>query len=77
MRLIGILTTLCALVPGAAFADETPQKAPEPRPPVVRSWPNPADMVAPGVVRQDLFDRRNPTNWRPDYRTPPAQPGQF
>ena len=80
MRPIGILTILCALAPGAVFAGETPKERPnrvaEP-PPAVRNWPNPGDWVAPGVLRQDLFDRRNPANWRQDYRTPPAQPGQF
>jgi hypothetical protein len=77
MRLGGILTILCALVPAVAGADETP-KRPEPAPaPAARRWPNPADVVAPGVLRQDLFDRRNPANWRNDYPTPPAQAGQY
>ena len=75
MRPIGILTILCALVTGGAFADETPRKTAESAPPAVRSWPNRADLVAPGVLRQDLFDRRNPANLRQDYPAPPAQPG--
>lgn len=29
------------------------------------------------IVRQDLFDRNNPNNIRPDFPSPPAQPGQF
>ncbi|MET4450814.1 hypothetical protein [Bradyrhizobium sp. RT3b] len=29
------------------------------------------------VARQDLFDRRNPNNFRVDWPSPPAQPGQF
>ena len=77
MRPIAIPIVLCALVPGAVFADETPRKAAEPPTLAVRKWPNPADLVAPGVLRQDLFDRRNPTNWRHGTPPPPAQPGQF
>ncbi|MEK9281779.1 MULTISPECIES: hypothetical protein [unclassified Bradyrhizobium] len=29
------------------------------------------------ALRQDLFDRNNPTNIRSDWPGPPAQPGQF
>jgi hypothetical protein len=29
------------------------------------------------LVRQDLFDRANPINFRSDWPAPPAQPGQF
>ena len=29
------------------------------------------------ILRQDLFDRNNPNNLRSDWRSPPAQPGQF
>jgi hypothetical protein len=76
MRRGGILTILCVLFPVAAMADETPKKA-ESAPVAARRWPNPADVVAPGVVRQDLFDRRNPGNWRHDYPAPPAQSGQY
>ena len=76
MRVGGILAILCALVPAVAVADETPKRA-ESTPPVARKWPNPADVVAPGVWRQDLFDRRNPANVRQDYPAPPAQSGQY
>ena len=76
MRVGGILTILCALIPAAAVADETP-KRPESAPLVARKWPNPPDIVAPGVLRQDLFDRRNPANVRHDYPAPPAQAGQY
>ena len=76
MRAGGILTILIALVPAAALADETPKRGESP-PPAARRWPNPADIVAPGVLRQDLFDRRNPNNWRHDWPTPPAQGGQY
>jgi hypothetical protein len=27
------------------------------------------------IVRQDLFDRRNPNNLRTDWPAPPSQPG--
>jgi hypothetical protein len=50
MRVGGILTILFALVPAVATADETP-KRPESPPLVARKWPNPADIVAPGVLR--------------------------
>ena len=29
------------------------------------------------LLRQDLFDRGNPSNERTDWPAPPAQPGQF
>ena len=29
------------------------------------------------ILRQDLFDRNNPSNLRSDWPGPPAQPGQF
>ena len=81
MRPIGILTILSALVPAMAAADETPRRPEQAQAqteaPAVRRWPNPADIVAPGILRQDLFDRRNPTNLRHDYPAPPRQPGQF
>jgi hypothetical protein len=35
------------------------------------------DLSKPGqIVRQDLFDRRNPTNLRNDWPAPPSQPNQ-
>jgi len=82
MRPIGILTILCALVPCAlvpATADEIPRRAEQgqAQAPAIRRWPNPADLVAPGVLRQDLFDRRNPANLSNNYPSPPRQPGQF
>jgi hypothetical protein len=76
MRVGGILTILIALAPAVALADETPKK-PESAPLVARRWPNPADIVAPGVLRQDLFDRRNPANGQHIYPAPPAQGGQY
>ena len=73
MRAIRILTILCALVPMVAVAQDG-----RPKPVVTaRKAPAPWDVVAPGVLRQDLFDRRNPNNLRHDYPPPPAQPGQF
>ncbi|MGY4626594.1 hypothetical protein ACVWY3_004350 [Bradyrhizobium sp. USDA 4486] len=29
------------------------------------------------ALRQDLFDRASPNNFRSDWPAPPAQPGQF
>jgi len=71
MRPIRILVILCGFAPAVAVAQDGHLK------PVVtaRKAPLPADVVAPGILRQDLFDRRNPTNLRHDYPTPPGQPG--
>lgn len=77
MKSIRILTILCALVPAGALAQDGRVKtepAPKPRRVIV---PAPWDVVAPGVLRQDLFDRNNPNNLRRDYPSAPAQPGQF
>jgi hypothetical protein len=73
MKLIRILTIVCVFAPTIAVAQDGRLK------PVVtaRKMPAPGDIVAPGVLRQDLFDRRNPNNLRHDYPTAPAQPGQF
>ena len=75
MRPIHILTVLCVVVPGIAFAKDAPAKVGPT--PAARRVPVPADVVAPGVLRQDLFDRNNPNNLRHDYPTAPAQPGQY
>ena len=73
MRPIRILTIMCALVPAVAVAQDGRTKAE----PALRKTPAPGDVVAPGILRQDLLDRRNPNNLRHDYPTPPAQAGQF
>jgi hypothetical protein len=73
MRPIRILTILCAFVPAIAVAQDGRIKTGPA--PVARKMPAPADVVAPGILRQDLFDRRNPNNLRHDYPAPPAQPG--
>jgi hypothetical protein len=75
MRSIRILTILSTFVPTVAVADDTSRKTEQAL--VVRRAPMPWDVVAPGILRQDLFDRRNPTNVRHDYPAPPAQPAQF
>jgi hypothetical protein len=75
MKPIHILTILCTLVPAIAVAQDGRTKA-EPAT-SARKTPAPGDVVAPGVLRQDLFDRRNPNNLRHDYPSAPAQPGQF
>lgn len=72
MKSIRILTLLCVFVPVVAAAqDRHPKRV------VIRKAPAPWDVVAPGVLRQDLFDRNNPNNVRNDYPSAPAQPGQF
>jgi hypothetical protein len=75
MKPIRILTILCALVPMVAVAQDGRPKTVV----IVRKAPAPApwDVVAPGVLRQDLFSRNNPNNLRHDYPSAPAQPGQF
>ncbi len=75
MKSLCILTILCALAPTIAAAQDGRAKTePAPR---ARKTPAPGDIVAPGVLRQDLFDRNNPNNLRHDYPAAPAQPGQF
>jgi hypothetical protein len=77
MKSIRILTILFAFVPTLALAQDGRSKT-EPAPRVRRApAPVPADFVAPGVLRQDLFDRNNPNNLRHDYPSAPAQPGQY
>ena len=83
MKSIRILTILCVFAPTIALAQDGRSKtepAPKPRRVVIVPAPwNPTrwDVVAPGVLRQDLFDRNNPNNLRRDYPSAPAQPGQF
>ena len=75
MKPLCILTILCALTPAIAAAQDGRTKTgPSPQ---ARRAPAPGDIVAPGVLRQDLFDRNNPNNLRRDYPAAPAQPGQF
>jgi hypothetical protein len=75
MRVIPILTILCAFVPTILVAKDT-QKKVEQAPPA-RPINGPPDVLLPGILRQDLFDRNNPHNLRHDYPSAPAQPGQF
>jgi hypothetical protein len=75
MKPIHILTMLCALVPTVANAQDGRTKT-EPAP-TARKVPAPGDVVAPGILRQDLFSRNNPNNLRHDYPSAPAQPGSF
>jgi hypothetical protein len=42
-----------------------------------RKMPAAIDVHPRGLVRQDLFDRNNPNNLRPDWPSPPSQPGGF
>ena len=75
MKTIFVLAILCVFAPTIAAAQDGRGKTePAPR---ARKAPLPADIVAPGVLRQDLFDRGNPNNVRHDYPAPTAQPGQF
>ena len=73
MRQIGILALLCALFPALAAAQDGHNKA-EPLVTAPKA-PAPGDFVAPGILRQDLFNRRNPNNLRHDYPAPPGMPG--
>ena len=76
MKSICILAILCAFAPAAIAAAQDGHGKTE-RAARVRKVPAPGDIVAPGVLRQDLFDRNNPNNLRHDYPAAPAQPGQF
>ncbi|MGA7810526.1 hypothetical protein [Bradyrhizobium sp.] len=72
-----MLAMACALaVPTIAFATSTHQKVASATD--VRNN-NPPTLIVPptGILRQDLFDRRNPINLRSNWPTPPAQPGQL
>lgn len=60
-----------------AFASDAPARSPQ----LVRTG-QPGRMAieepkSDRVIRQDLFDRRNPMNIRSNWPSPPAQPGQF
>jgi hypothetical protein len=67
LRIFAIGMTLGLACATAAFADGPNDKA------QIR-WST--DLTRPGlIVRQDLFDRRNPNNLRTDWPTPPSQPG--
>jgi len=74
MRHIGILILLCAAASPAFAGAQDGHSKPEPLV-TGRRAPAQGDIVAPGVLRQDLFDRRNPNNLRHDYPAPPGQPG--
>ena len=73
MTSIRILVILCAFAPAIVLAQDGYRK-PDAAP-AARKRPAPGDIVAPGILRQDLFDRRNPNNLRHDYPAPPGQPG--
>jgi hypothetical protein len=75
MKPLRVLTVLCVLVPTIAAAQDGQTRTG--RTAKLRKVPAPGDIVAPGVLRQDLFDRNNPRNLRHDYPAAPAQPGQF
>ncbi len=75
MKPLCILSILFALAPTIAAAqDARTRTEPAQR---ARKAPAPGDIVAPGVLRQDLFDRNNPNNLRHDHPAAPAQPAQF
>ncbi len=75
MKQLCILAILCALAPTIAAAQDGRTRAEPPQ--RARRTPAPGDIVAPGVLRQDLFDRNNPNNLRRNYPAAPAQPAQF
>jgi hypothetical protein len=73
MTSIRILAILCIFTPAIALAQDGHRKPDAIV--VARGKPAPSDIIAPGILRQDLFDRRNPNNLRHDYPAPPGQPG--
>jgi hypothetical protein len=76
MRKAQILAMVClVLFPTIGFAQSAQTKGDPAR--TARWMPPPADFRPFGIVKQDLFDRNNPTNLRSDYHAPPAQPGQY
>lgn len=73
---LNILFVVAAMLPTFASAEA-------PRRPVViahDAYRKPLPSVSRKgqfILRQDLFDRRNPTDLRSDWPSPPAQPGQI
>jgi hypothetical protein len=73
MRSIAVLAILGTFASTIAVADDAPTRAE--RTSTTRRVPASQDIVAPGILRQDLFNRNNPNNLRHDYPAPPGQPG--
>jgi hypothetical protein len=71
-RSLAIILILEQALPSAAIAKDAHERAVTVRD--TRSAPRVRSSI---VARQDLFDRRNPNNFRADWPSPPAQPGQF
>ncbi|WP_441260626.1 hypothetical protein AB7008_40995 [Bradyrhizobium sp. 521_C7_N1_3] len=75
-RMLAIICIFEATLTAAAFAKDTHRRAAtirDPQPVKSLRISNSGGLV----VRQDLFDRRDPNNFRSDWPSPPAQPGQF
>jgi hypothetical protein len=71
-RSLAIIVILELALPSAVIAKDGHERS------VTSRDTRPAPRVRSGIVaRQDLFDRRNPNNFRVDWPGPPAQPGQF
>jgi hypothetical protein len=66
--------TLALMLATAAFSQSSSTKVAPPRD--VRTT-GPVIGRTGGILKQDLFDRNNPSNLRNDWPAPPAQPGQF
>jgi len=75
MKTVRILAIFgVVLLPGFGFAQNAPAKAGSVQ---GRRTPLPPQIRPSAIVRQDLFDRNNPSNLRSDFPAPPAQAGQF
>ena len=71
-RSLAIILILEHALPSAATAKDGHERTTTIRD--ARSAPRVRSSI---VARQDMFDRRNPNNFRSNWPSPPAQPGQF
>ena len=74
VRVLVVVGIFEATLTVGALAKDTHRRADtQPQPVKVLRISNGSGLV----IRQDLFDRRDPNNFRSDWPSPPAQPGQF
>jgi hypothetical protein len=77
MKKVQLLAIFCALAFSTIAVAKTARTKVAPTHDV-RNIPPSVDTRNTGLIlRQDLFDRKNPNNLRSDWPGPSAQPGQF
>jgi hypothetical protein len=76
--LLSAVIILNAALSSAALAGGNRAQAPtSPKASSVNAEAQRKILIRSPLLRQDLFDRANPTNVRTNWPAPPAQPGQF